>query len=124
LRTPRSSPPAPDKRLTEIWRLIRRVPRGSVVTYGDIARRLRPPCNPRLVGWALRKAPPGLTLPWHRVLAAGGRIALPGPNGLDQRLRLQAEGVTFAGKRVRLKLHQWKPGTKGPIEKRTTDKHR
>jgi methylated-DNA-protein-cysteine methyltransferase related protein len=92
---------------------VRRVPRGSVVTYGDIARSLRPACNPRWVGWALRQAPPGLLLPWHRVLAAGGRIALPGPHGLEQRLRLQSEGVTFAGKRVRLKLHQWRPGRKG-----------
>jgi methylated-DNA-protein-cysteine methyltransferase-like protein len=66
----------------------------------------------------LGKAPPGLALPWHRVLAAGGRIALPGSHGLDQRLRLQAEGVTFTGKRVRLKLHQWKPR-----KERTTDKH-
>jgi len=102
--------PAPDKRLTQIWRLVRQIPRGSVVTYGDIACSLRPPCNPRLVGWALGKAPPGLALPWHRVLAARGRIALAGSSGLDQRLRLQTEGVTFAGKRVRLELHQWKPG--------------
>lgn len=84
------------------------MPRGSVVTYGDIARMLRPPCNPRLVGWALRKAPPGL--PWHRVLAAGGRIALPGSHGADQRLRLQSEGVTFSGKRARIEIHRWKPG--------------
>jgi methylated-DNA-protein-cysteine methyltransferase-like protein len=83
-----------------------------VVTYGDIADSLRPPCNPRLVGWALRKAPPGLALPWHRVLAAGGRIALPGPTGFDQRLRLQTEGVTFSGKRVNLKKHGWVPGKK------------
>jgi methylated-DNA-protein-cysteine methyltransferase related protein len=110
LRSPKNSRPAPDKRLTQIWRLVRQIPRGSVVTYGDVASLLHPPCNPRLVGWALRKAPPGLALPWHRVLAAGGRIALPGANGLDQRLRLQTEGVTFAGPRVRLKLHQWNRG--------------
>ena len=91
---------------------MRRVPRGTVSTYGDIAGALRPPCNPRLVGWALRQAPPGLSLPWHRILAAGGRIALPGTNGLDQRLRLESEGVTFSGKRVRLKMHRWKPGEK------------
>jgi methylated-DNA-protein-cysteine methyltransferase related protein len=110
LKRPKNSPPAPDSRLTQIWRLVRHIPRGSVATYGDIAGLVKPPCNPRLVGQALRKAPPGLALPWHRVLAAGGRIALPGPNGLDQRLRLQTEGVTFSGARVRLKLHQWKRG--------------
>jgi methylated-DNA-protein-cysteine methyltransferase-like protein len=112
LKSPKVSRPAPDKRLTEIWRLVRQIPRGCVVTYGDIARALRPPCNPRLIGRALGKAPPGLSLPWHRVLAAGGRIALPGEYGLDQRMRLQTEGVTFSGKRVRMKQHQWKPGRK------------
>jgi methylated-DNA-protein-cysteine methyltransferase-like protein len=112
LKNPKSNRPTPDKRLTQIWRIVRRVPRGSVVTYGDIARMLRPPCNPRLIGWALGQAPPALALPWHRVLAAGGRIALPADHGLDQRLRLQTEGVTFSGKRVRLKLHQWQPGKK------------
>ena len=109
MRKPKSKPPERDKLLAQIWRLVRRVPRGSVATYGDIAAAVRPPCNPRLIGWALRKAPPGLGLPWHRILAAGGRIALPEHNGLEQRLRLEREGVTFAGKRVRLQVHHWKP---------------
>ena len=69
-----------------VWRLVTEVPRGAVSTYGDIARALRPPCNPRFVGWALRQAPPGLALPWHRVLGAGGRIALTGPSALEQRV--------------------------------------
>lgn len=104
--------PEPVNRLAQIWRLVRRVPRGSVATYGDIADAVRPPCNPRLIGWALGQAPPGLDLPWHRILAAGGRIALPAPSGLEQRLRLEREGVTFRGKRVRLELHGWKPGAR------------
>jgi methylated-DNA-protein-cysteine methyltransferase-like protein len=58
-------------------------------------------------------APPGLQLPWHRILAAGGRIALPPPNGLEQRLRLESEGVTFSGKRVRVAMHRWRPGKHG-----------
>ncbi len=90
-----------------VWRLVTEVPRGAVSTYGDIARALRPPCNPRFVGWALRQAPPGLGLPWHRVLAAGGRIALTGPSALEQRVRLQAEGVQFRGRKARLDLHRY-----------------
>jgi methylated-DNA-protein-cysteine methyltransferase-like protein len=99
---------------------VRREPRGSVATYGDIADAVQPPCNPRLIGRALGKAPPGLTLPWHRILAAGGRIALPAHHGLEQRLRLESEGVTFAGKRARLEIHHWEPrkqkkrGKRGP----------
>ena len=95
------------QRKESVWRLVTEVPRGSVSTYGDIAAALRPPCNPRFVGWALRQAPPGLGLPWHRVLAAGGHIALTGPSALEQRLRLQAEGVHFRGRKVRLDLHRY-----------------
>jgi alkylated DNA nucleotide flippase Atl1 len=51
----------------------------------------------------------GLGLPWHRVVAAGGRIALPGEAGWEQRLRLQREGVRFRGRRVQLAAHQWRP---------------
>jgi methylated-DNA-protein-cysteine methyltransferase-like protein len=48
-----------------------------------------------------------LRLPWHRVLAAGGRIALPGAHGLDQRLRLQKEGVGFSGQRVQMEKYHY-----------------
>ncbi len=54
----------------------------------------------RQVVWALRSS---RGLPWHRVVAAGGRIALPGEHGFEQRMRLEAEGVKFSGARVRMK---------------------
>ena len=47
-------------------------------------------------------------LPWHRVVAAGGRIALPGEHGLDQRFRLEMEGVKFSGKKVRMAEFEFK----------------
>jgi hypothetical protein len=53
----------------------------------------------RQVVWALRQAK---GLPWHRVVAAGGRIALPGEAGFEQRMRLESEGVSFSGSRVRM----------------------
>lgn len=90
-----------------IWSLIRRIPRGKVATYGDIAEATGTGMNPRQVGFALRKAPPGMNLPWQRVLGAGGRISLPGHAGLDQRLRLEAEGVKFRGRNVRMELHRY-----------------
>jgi len=43
------------------------------------------------------------------VVGAGGRIALPGEEGREQRLRLEMEGVTFRGGRVRMDLHGWTP---------------
>lgn len=101
----RARRPKSEERLAGIWNIVRRIPRGKVATYGDVARAAGPRCTARQVGWALRQASPGLRLPWHRVLAAGGRIALPGASGLEQRWRLEAEGVTFVGRRVRMDRH-------------------
>ncbi len=83
---------------------IRRIPKGKVSTYGDVACAAGFPGSARQVVWALRGASRGL--PWHRVVAAGGKIALPGENGLEQRLRLQAEGVRFRGAGVCMEKHQ------------------
>lgn len=88
-----------------ILRTISRIPRGKVSTYGAVARAAGLPRGARQVVRALRHA---YDLPWQRVVAAGGRIALPGERGLEQRFRLEAEGVKFSGKRVRLKEFEYK----------------
>src|SRR5205809_4881733 len=72
---------------------VRRIPRGKVATYGDVAKAAGFPGAARQVVWALYHA--GGTLPWHRVVGAGGRIRLPGEAGLEQRTRLASEGVRF-----------------------------
>ena len=59
-----------------IYRAVRRVPRGRVATYGQIAE-IAKASGPRQVGYALHALPEGHDLPWHRILASGGRIALP-----------------------------------------------
>lgn len=92
-----------------VWAVVRRIPRGRVATYGQVARLAGFPGAARQVAWALRGAPPSAGLPWQRVLGAGGKIRLPGPAGAEQRLRLEAEGVAFAGARARLDRHQWRP---------------
>lgn len=79
---------------------IMKVPRGKVATYGAVAKAAGYPGAARQVVWALRQSH---GLPWHRVLAAGGRIALPGEAGFEQRLRLEAEGVQFSGARVNMR---------------------
>ena len=91
-----------------IWDVIRRIPKGKVATYGGVARAAGFPGAARQVVWALRAAPRSLRLPWHRVLGAGGRILLPADAGLEQRLRLQSEGVTFSGNRVQMRRHEHK----------------
>jgi methylated-DNA-protein-cysteine methyltransferase related protein len=83
---------------------IRKIPRGKVATYGDVARAAGFPGRARQVVWALRNA---RGLPWHRVLGAGGKIMLPGESGLEQRLRLETEGVAFRSGRVWMEKHQY-----------------
>ncbi|HEY6252515.1 MAG TPA: MGMT family protein [Candidatus Angelobacter sp.] len=84
---------------------ISNIPRGHVSTYGAIARAAGYPGAARQVVRALQRA---YGLPWHRVVAAGGRIALPGESGMEQRFRLEAEGVRFSGRRVRMAEHEFK----------------
>lgn len=84
---------------------IRKIPKGKVSTYGDVAAAAGFPGCARQVVWALRAS---RGLPWHRVLGAGGKIRLPGESGLEQRLRLETEGVAFRGARVWMEKHAHK----------------
>ena len=95
--------------LPRIRATILKIPRGKVSTYGAVARAAGFPGAARQVVRALQQAH---GLPWQRVVAAGGRIALPGERGLEQRFRLEAEGVKFSGKKVRMKEFEFKFGRK------------
>jgi methylated-DNA-protein-cysteine methyltransferase-like protein len=85
-----------------IQQMVRRIPRGAVSTYGDVARAAGYPGCARQVVWALRAA---RGLPWHRVLGAGGKIRLKDEIGLEQQIRLQTEGVPVCNGRVDLKVY-------------------
>jgi methylated-DNA-protein-cysteine methyltransferase related protein len=92
----------------QVYEAVRSIPRGRVLTYGQVASLLGVPRGARAVGWALRGLPDRLArrVPWHRVVGAGGRIAeRPGPGAAAQRRRLKAEGVSFRGGRVDLRRH-------------------
>jgi methylated-DNA-protein-cysteine methyltransferase-like protein len=88
---------------------VRRIPRGKVATYGDVAKAAGFPGAARQVVWSLQNG--GATLPWHRVVGAGGRIRLPGEAGFEQRARLASEGISFEGDRIPMKRYAFKfPG--------------
>jgi methylated-DNA-protein-cysteine methyltransferase related protein len=87
----------------DIQSVVRKIPRGKVSSYGAVAKAAGHPGASRQVVWALRA---GRGLPWHRVVASGGRIALPGESGMEQRLRLQNEGVAFRGLKVDMAAHE------------------
>ena len=90
---------------TRILDTIRKIPRGKVSTYGAIARAAGYPGAARQVVGALHRS---FDLPWQRVLGAGGEIKLRGDSAIEQRLRLEAEGVAFRGRRVDMKQHEFK----------------
>ena len=95
-----------------IYRTVRRVPRGRVATYGQIAE-LAKASGPRQVGYALHALAEGHDVPWHRIINARGMISLDSGigGGNLQRALLEAEHVTFDEKgRVDLKKFQWKRG--------------
>ena len=76
---------------------VRKIPKGKVATYGEVAAASGHPGCARQVVWALRV---GKGVPWHRVLGAKGMIRLPGEAGLEQKLLLRMEGVEISGNRV------------------------
>jgi methylated-DNA-protein-cysteine methyltransferase-like protein len=96
-----------------IYAAVRRIPRGRVATYGQIAALAGLPRQPRLVGYAMSALPDATTVPWHRVVNAEGRISARAAGagaGVVQRLRLEQEGVAFdAGGRLSLERYQWRP---------------
>jgi methylated-DNA-protein-cysteine methyltransferase-like protein len=90
---------------------IRKIPPGKVATYGEVAEAAGFPGCARQVVWALQGAEVR-GLAWHRVLGAGGHIRLPGASGLEQRMRLESEGVQFKGARVDLTASGYRFGSR------------
>jgi methylated-DNA-protein-cysteine methyltransferase related protein len=96
-------------RSAAILRVVRSIPRGQVSTYGAVALRAGLPRGARLVGRVLSELPNGSVVPWHRVVAAGGRIAFaPGSRAhREQCARLAREGVVPLRGRIDLDRHGW-----------------
>jgi methylated-DNA-protein-cysteine methyltransferase related protein len=96
-----------------VYAIVRKVPRGKVITYGAIAQLLGEPRKARQVGWAMASTPDRTPrIPWHRVINARGEISRrhsPDAEAL-QRKKLEAEGVVFdADGRVDLERYLWLP---------------
>jgi len=109
----------------EVARVVRRVPRGRVVTYGQVALLVGRPGAARQVGWALRTLPDEPRVPWHRVINARGAIScrgVPLAEEIQRQLLLQ-EGIRFSESGcVDLERYRWngravrrkkQPGTAG-----------
>jgi methylated-DNA-protein-cysteine methyltransferase-like protein len=106
-------PPRSESAYPRIYAVVTRIPRGRVATYGQVAAEAGMPHAPRVAGYALHALPPGSAVPWHRVVAAGGRLSLgklDPSSAVTQRLRLEHEGVQFDGRGcVDMEKHTWTP---------------
>jgi methylated-DNA-protein-cysteine methyltransferase-like protein len=92
-----------------VYRLVRKIPRGRVTTYGELAKALRLSGGARAVGYAMAACPNGRGIPWHRVVGAGGRLTIPEPHGSVQRRLLETEGVKIEFARLDIKRYGWAP---------------
>ena len=97
--------------LRRVYELVRRIPKGRVMTYGQLAVLVESRISPRAVGWAMHNCPKGV--PWQRVVNASGGTStdrLPDmPPGL-QRAFLESEGVVFRPNgTLDLAIYRWEP---------------
>jgi methylated-DNA-protein-cysteine methyltransferase-like protein len=101
-RARRFAAPDDNPAIQMIWDVVSAIPRGQVSTYGAVARAAGLPGRARLTGFALRMAPDDRSLPWHRVVGAGGRIVFVKSSlqHREQAKRLRAEGVVLNNGRV------------------------
>jgi len=95
-----------------VYRLVKRIPRGRVTTYGELAKSLRLRGGARAVGYAMAATPNGRGIPWHRVIGAGGKVTMPEPHASLQRRLLATEGVPIEGA-IDMKLFAWSPKSRG-----------
>ena len=98
-------------RYARIWAAVAAIPEGCVASYGQIAEFAGVPRGARIVGRALGRSPRELALPWHRVINAQGRIALPkNSRGYRRQIELlRAESVTVVEGRVDMERFRWQP---------------
>ena len=94
-----------------IWETVKRIPKGKVSTYGQIARIAGLGENARLVGYAMHNIPRGSSIPWHRVINSKGMISLPQKDGMYQLQKklLKKENIVFKGEKIDLTKFEWTP---------------
>lgn len=90
-----------------VYRFVKQIPRGRVLSYGAVAKAVSLPGGARSAGRAMAACPSGRGIPWHRVLGAGGKLLIREPYASLQRKLLESEGVEMTERRVNMKRHEW-----------------
>jgi methylated-DNA-protein-cysteine methyltransferase-like protein len=92
-----------------VYKLVKQIPRGRVITYGALAKALQLRGGARTAGRALAATPSGRGIPWHRVVGERGKLLIPEPYASLQRKLLESEGVKIVEFRVDFAKHGWAP---------------
>jgi methylated-DNA-protein-cysteine methyltransferase-like protein len=92
-----------------VYKLVKQIPRGRVLSYGAVAKALRLKGGARSAGRAMSATPQGKGIPWHRVLNAAGKIVIREPYAGLQRKLLESEGIEVVENRVKMKTYLWTP---------------
>jgi methylated-DNA-protein-cysteine methyltransferase related protein len=90
-----------------VYRLVKQIPRGRVLSYGALAKALQLPGGARSAGRAMAATPSGKGIPWHRVVGDRGKILIREPYASLQKKLLESEGVEVTESRVDLNNHLW-----------------
>lgn len=107
---------ATENTYARIYEIVRRIPRGRVATYGQVAALAGLPGHARQVGYALHALTEEDEVPWQRVINARGEISPRAEPEWEaiQRSLLEGEGITFDTRgRVSLRRFRWEPGRPG-----------
>lgn len=101
-----------------IYGLVRRVPKGKVATYGQIARLIGAPRASQVVGWALRTLKPTTNVPWQRIINKAGMISIENMNAPKefQANLLRQEGVEVNERQGNYFVDLERFGWKGPSD--------
>lgn len=115
-RGPRLPPLPPEEARRKILQTVKKIPRGSVASYGQVAFEAGLPGRARLVGRILSECS-DKSVPWQRVINAQGLISLPkgSPAALEQKARLREEGVLLRSGRVDFRRCGWRPRSDAPL---------
>jgi methylated-DNA-protein-cysteine methyltransferase related protein len=107
-----------------VYKLVKQIPRGRVITYGALAKALQLRGGARTAGRAMAATPSGRGIPWHRVVGERGKLLIPEPHASLQRKLLESECVKIVEFRVDFAKHGWTPksapkkkATKSPRKK-------
>jgi len=103
---------SPASSYARIYAVVRRIPKGRVASYGQVAELAGLPGAARQVGYAMAALRPSERVPWQRVVNARGEISARSEPGAErlQRVLLEHEGVRFDGAgRIPFARYGWRP---------------